>query len=238
MTRYNSIAVYAVLSFIYGFLVEISSTQACKPHELGDVKVSISNIKNKPGLFYTQVKVDEGPDYYNGKKSCYKINIQQDTSCGPETPNKNTKCFQDSPGPFYERVRGMGFYKLHTQSKTWKEAKAICEREGAHLAIMNSAEEVALLQEFRRRLPRLHGNGLDDLVYLGFNDIQTEGVWVTIFNEPLYLTGYTNWELGEPNNGTNENCGCIVLTSGRIHDCLCSDVIPFFCELELSDCCY
>ncbi|PSN53548.1 hypothetical protein C0J52_09175 [Blattella germanica] len=136
----------------------------------------------------------------------------------------------EPPRPFYELIPGLGHYKLHTNSKNWHNAKLICETEGAHLAIINSEDEVAILKEFRRRLPRLHSNYLDIIIYLGFNDFEEEGVWKTIFNKSLRETGFLRWEQDQPANSTNEDCGCINVDSGNLHDCICSDILPFFCE--------
>ena len=80
-------------------------------------------------------------------------------------------------------MKGLGYYKLHNEGRTWNEAKAICEREGAHLAIINSKEEVQLFVEMRNRLPKLLGDWKDDTFNIGVNDIETDGRWVTIFGK-------------------------------------------------------
>ena len=33
-------------------------------------------------------------------------------------------------GPGYELHRGMGYYKIHSEPKTWHEARQICVQEG------------------------------------------------------------------------------------------------------------
>ena len=91
--------------------------------------------------------------------------------------------FTEPPRPFYELIPGMGYYKLHTKHENWYSAKLICESEGTHLAIMNSREEIAVLQEFWRRRPNVKDSFSDDFVFLGFHDIGTEGVWKTIFSK-------------------------------------------------------
>ena len=95
--------------------------------------------------------------------------------------------FIELPRPFYELIPGMGYYKLHTKYENWYNAKLICESEGTHLAIMNSHEEVGVLQEYWRRKPRLNNAGIDDLIYLGFHDIGTKGVWKTIFSKYILM---------------------------------------------------
>ena len=94
-------------------------------------------------------------------------------------------CFYilETPAPLYEYFPGYGYYKLHTNIKSWYEAKEICESEGAHLAIINSLEEAAIIDELRRRLPILHGDWRDNLISIGMTDIENEGVWKTIFSK-------------------------------------------------------
>ena len=87
----------------------------------------------------------------------------------------------DLPNPLYEYVKGLGYYKLHVDPKTWIEAKTVCEKEGAHLAIINSEEEAKLLTALRNRLPNLFGDWRDDVLYVGVNEIV--GTWVTIFGK-------------------------------------------------------
>ena len=54
-----------------------------------------------------------------------------------------------------------------------------------------------------------------------------------VTDTPLSETGFMEWEPGQPVNTTNEDCGCIYAKTGNLHDCICSDVLPFFCEKEL-----
>ena len=91
----------------------------------------------------------------------------------------------DPPRPFYELFPGIGYYKLHTNAKTWYDARQICESEGAHLAIINSLAEARILDELRRRLPHQQGGWREEYIYIGINDIEYEGVWETIFSKCL-----------------------------------------------------
>ena len=93
--------------------------------------------------------------------------------------------FADSPSPFYEYVRGMGFYKLHNEIKPWIEAKSTCQKEGAHLAILNSKDEVQLFQELSNRIPKLTNDWRDEYFFVGINDIENEGTWTTILGKHL-----------------------------------------------------
>ena len=79
----------------------------------------------------------------------------------------------------------MGFYKLNNEMKTWNEAKSICQKEGAHLAILNSKDEVQLFQEMRNRIPKLTNDWKDDSLFVGINDIESESSWITIFGKHI-----------------------------------------------------
>ncbi|PSN50693.1 Hemolymph lipopolysaccharide-binding protein [Blattella germanica] len=77
----------------------------------------------------------------------------------------------------YELVKGFGYYKLYTIGRTWEEAFKICARDGAHLLVINSAQEA---------------NGMKPLLEK---------------NETLESSGYAEWHSGEPNSGVGLNCG-------------------------------
>lgn len=58
----------------------------------------------------------------------------------------------DCNGNNYTEVKGLGWYKLHPQSKNWLEASKTCANEGAHLAIVNSEKENAVSINFTNEL--------------------------------------------------------------------------------------
>lgn len=81
-------------------------------------------------------------------------------------------------GPGYELRRGVGYYKIHTEPKTWHEARQICEQEGAHLAVINSEEESKVLQSlFAPVAAKLKATW----AFVGFHDLYNEGQYLTIF---------------------------------------------------------
>ena len=46
--------------------------------------------------------------------------------------------------PDYVHTPGIGSHKLHTDAKSWNDARKICVEEGGHLAIINSRAEEAV----------------------------------------------------------------------------------------------
>lgn len=120
-------------------------------------------------------------------------------------------------------------YLISRNSRSWPEAKSYCESEGAHLAIIHTADEQTFLWE---RLPRGHWNSY----WFGITDAQTEDEWQWVDGTPL-VGGF--WEDGEPNNHINEDCGYIVKTTvlERVavrswYDAPCSMDLPYICEKE------
>ena len=83
-------------------------------------------------------------------------------------------------GPGYELHRGVGYYKIHSEPKTWHEARQICAQEGGHLAIINSEEESKVLQSiFAPVAARLK----TIWVSIGFHDLYNEGQYLTVFGK-------------------------------------------------------
>jgi hypothetical protein len=76
--------------------------------------------------------------------------------------------------------RGVGYYKIHSERKTWHEARQICDQEGGHLAIINSEEESEVLQSiFVPVAAKLKAVWF----FVGFYDLYTEGQYLIIFGK-------------------------------------------------------
>jgi hypothetical protein len=74
----------------------------------------------------------------------------------------------------------MGYYKIHSEPKTWHEARQICAHEGGYLAIINSEEESKVLQSiFATVAARLK----ETWVLIGFHDLYNEGQYLTVFGK-------------------------------------------------------
>jgi hypothetical protein len=84
--------------------------------------------------------------------------------------------------PGYVLHHGVGYYKIHTEIKTWHEARQICAKEGGHLAIINSEEESKVLQSI---FAPVAAKFKHDFVLVGFHDLYNEGQYLTIFGKEL-----------------------------------------------------
>ncbi|XP_046399801.1 hemolymph lipopolysaccharide-binding protein-like [Ischnura elegans] len=132
----------------------------------------------------------------------------------------------------YELFPGIGYYKFHYGSKvTFQEASSTCNREGGHLAIINSLQESQVIKNIYAR----HSEAGGPWSFIGFYDQNKARDFVTIYGQPLKETGFLTWHTGEPNNwGGKQFCGCVIRDSGLLADVGCEDKLSFFCEYDLS----
>ncbi|XP_026203816.1 C-type lectin domain family 4 member E-like isoform X2 [Anabas testudineus] len=133
--------------------------------------------------------------------------------------------------PMNWKLFGSSCYFISTVSRSWQEGQDFCQTHGAHLAIIHTAEEQTFLWNL---LPRGHWNAY----WFGITDEHTEDKWKWVDGTPL-VGGF--WEVGEPNNHINEDCGYIVKTRvlERVairswYDAPCSMYWPFICEKEMN----
>ncbi|PSN36992.1 hypothetical protein C0J52_15833 [Blattella germanica] len=154
---------------------------------------------------------------------------------GGATGKPGRKCTCDctnileTPHGSYKLEKGFGYYKYHNHGKNWFAAKKECEKEGAHLVIINSAKERDLLLKIYKEKP---AHGKNPAIFVGINDLVQDGKWVTVFDEPLDKTGFTNWNEHEPSGKANQNCGALQAEAGKLHDHECGNELGFICERE------
>ena len=153
------------------WIVAITASEVNQPdsqYEDDYVQIKISRGRSSTQKLHSQVRIEEN----NASKRSFNIDIHLDPICGAAVPIGSTVFVsKTSPKPFYEFFPGMGHYRFHNRGENWYSAKATCEKEGAHLAIVNSKEELGLLQELYFRLPTLvsHAN------FIGITDEREEG---------------------------------------------------------------
>ncbi|CAB3228734.1 unnamed protein product [Arctia plantaginis] len=155
-----------------------------------------------------------------------------DPRCGAY--GKDYKCF--------DSVRSC--YKIPHIVYTWSEAYSECQAEGAHLVVLNSETERAVVQNLTMIETQLKGARASWFFFAGFRaDEPPPGqatnatrVFKTVFNQTLEEAGYHTWSDNEPNNALgHEYCGSIFKNDGKLNDIDCTHLYAFICEKEFQE---
>ncbi|XP_003470613.1 C-type lectin domain family 4 member E [Cavia porcellus] len=114
-------------------------------------------------------------------------------------------------------------YFFSTNTKNWPSSLKNCSDMGAHLVVINTAEEQEFL--FYRKPEKQE-------YYIGLTDQVVEGQWRWVDGTPLSLSF---WDAGEPNNiVTVEDCATMRDTSNpwkNWNDVPCFFSRPWICEM-------
>ncbi|XP_015596013.1 snaclec 27 [Cephus cinctus] len=122
---------------------------------------------------------------------------------------------------------GGKYYKLYTDRKTWEEALAACESDGADLAVIDSREEALYVKSLIGWSSFLEYPG----VWIGFRDLGNRD-WKTVgrHSESLDNTGYNTWW---PRSAKLiGGCGTIK-TCSRYDARDCTQLLKFICKYEI-----
>nr|XP_034322106.1 collectin-12 isoform X2 [Crassostrea gigas] len=108
-----------------------------------------------------------------------------------------------------------------TSADNFANAVAICSGEGSNLVEVRTAEEEAWiwLQSLIRRF---------NILWIGLTDVvnQNKYVYPSSGRKPIY----TNWEKGQPQIGTNEDCAALQTGSRKWHDYPCHHKMHYICK--------
>ncbi|XP_069681411.1 hemolymph lipopolysaccharide-binding protein-like [Periplaneta americana] len=210
----------------------------CESSRSTNMKLAIANKRNKTGHWVSQVSLRHGINDHD----MWDLDADQTiVACEEEetllivatVSGKITGVTtKPSPGPDYELIPGLGYYKIHTNIKSWGEAVEVCYSEGAHLLIYNSNDEVKATEHLWTKHPSNLSGWRNSWIHIGFHDMFQERKYVTIFSKPLNETGYFKWHATEAYGGTSQNCG-VTTIKGELADEACSERLVFICELEL-----
>jgi hypothetical protein len=142
------------------------------------------------------------------QKKPFRLFVNVLGAIGPLFNPKNEHYYQ-----LVEVSSGLNWYEA-------KDAAAASEYKGlqGHLATFTSLnEETLVVSNFPQIVP--------NYVWLGATDEAVEGDWKWITGEPW---SYTNWDPGEPNGGTSENCLDYSDGVDKWNDESCSRKINFY----------
>lgn len=85
----------------------------------------------------------------------------------------------------------LGYYKFHTNAQTWLAARHTCTQEGAHLLIVNSDDEFAIVKGMWDKYPELFQDWRNDYVHIGITDLAEEGNFTTLFGKSSFSSSCT-----------------------------------------------
>ena len=131
----------------------------------------------------------------------------------PPSPPDATPCPSDyGPDPASGHA-----YRLRRPRLSWPDAEAACEEDGFHLVVIDDAAELAIVDQ------------ISDVqfAWIGVNDQETEGAFVTVIGEPAT---FLPWNVGEPNDVDNEDC--VELLGDKLNDRSCEIRRAYVCECE------
>ncbi|XP_069674755.1 hemolymph lipopolysaccharide-binding protein-like [Periplaneta americana] len=213
---------------LFWWLFGVSVAMQCTSPPSTPLKYTIVSARNATGHWISTMKLEhEGSENVAGP---YEVDVEHSTvDCGGselvhiETTVRSPPT-RPQPGEGYELLPGLGLYKFHKDLDTWYNAEQTCVKEGAHLLVLNSDNEFAVLKK------KWNDSGVGGTyLHVGINDFDKEGTFVTITGESLNTTGYMKWVSGEPNSGNTANCGALN-RDGYYVDSYCSNRMSFFCK--------
>ncbi|PSN46954.1 hypothetical protein C0J52_12569 [Blattella germanica] len=207
----------------------ICKGERCNSLHPSSVKFSLKSEKNSTGNWCAQVQFQHA--VHPNLPGPWEIDMEQVTEKCNEL--EYITIMANISG--YELIPKLGYYKFHSEVKSWFEASDKCVQEGAHLLVINSDSEASAVMHFWTSHPKIanYKDWKNDWAHIGFHDRFVEGEYVTIFGDYLNATGYSKWYPGQPNTGVHENCGCIDRSAILLGDVACHVPLAFFCEREL-----
>ncbi|KAL7830742.1 hypothetical protein SRHO_G00318690 [Serrasalmus rhombeus] len=128
-----------------------------------------------------------------------------------------------------KKIHGKCFL-AESQQKSYHTASEDCIAKGGTLsAPLSSLENEQLVQYVRESL------GTDARVWLGVNDMLSEGVWVDLTGSAVR---FKNWETStrpaQPDGGSTENCAVLsALSGGKWSDESCRAERASVCEFKI-----
>ncbi|XP_056596739.1 CD209 antigen-like protein D [Triplophysa dalaica] len=123
-------------------------------------------------------------------------------------------------------------YLFSTVKQNWSKSRDVCLSKGADLVTITSYKEQVFL-----------ASHVKEPLWIGLNDLDTEGRWVWVNNQTLEETGVQFWHKrnssSEPDNWKvedplGENCACLGGLHGQLpniwFDYSCKHKLKFICE--------
>ncbi|KAJ9577367.1 hypothetical protein L9F63_006047 [Diploptera punctata] len=225
--------------FEYLVLVWVGVSAACSQTQFN---FSISKVQNKSGRLYAQLNfnlVGELPlDFYFDNTNITNINVDlkiASSKSAPSFPEYKLPIIANTtpraPPAGYKLLPQLGYYKVIVDAKPWQDALEDCEKQGAHLLILNSENEAQQIIDLI-----VQQGSTERELWVGLHDQFQNRNYVTVFNESLRATGYIKWYPGDPWGNKDQNCISFRYESRLrygLRDWGCSLLYQYICEQEL-----
>ncbi|KAJ9590463.1 hypothetical protein L9F63_016494 [Diploptera punctata] len=228
--------------YFLGMVVGRHSNYECPALKSQDLKLSILSRRNQTGHWIAQVEMEHGADQKENETVPWKVDIDHSSAncegsdsvlilatltVPPKEKELESVEIQRRIPSDYELLEGLGYYKFHTDIKTWEKARETCEKEGAYLAVINSLTEAKTVPSIW--IKDIFKDWRKDSAYIGNWDPQKNGEFLTVFNETLEEAGYNKWFPDEPN--FMGHCGMLRRNS-LLGNTYCNEKLLFICELK------
>nr|AAV91460.1 lectin 5 [Lonomia obliqua] len=128
-------------------------------------------------------------------------------------------------------------YKLMYVAQPWDDAREQCLADGAKLAVPQSPEQFAFMQEIVHKMhfPSVVGSEYKHLVWLGI-DSQKGNVWKNLDGVDINQTGYHKWATGNgkifSSDDREPHCVGLDSTNEGLRDFWCKHKQPYLCEVK------
>lgn len=115
--------------------------------------------------------------------------------------------------------------------KRYHDASEDCNAQGGVLSIPTSSNQNDQLRDYIRQ-----SVGPDEQIWLGINDIVTEGTWI---DQTGVTITYKNWDTSnsrspQPDGGQSQNCAVLSgASSGKWFDENCREEKPSVCQFNI-----
>eukprot|EP00092_Neocalanus_flemingeri_P051027 GFUD01059185.1.p1 GENE.GFUD01059185.1~~GFUD01059185.1.p1 ORF type:complete len:185 (-),score=27.51 GFUD01059185.1:286-840(-) len=155
----------------------------------------------------TEVHADKQTKVHADNQSGLEIRAKKPKKCKPG------KCCTAGWYKF-----GTKCYKYFAAPLNWEDAELVCERRNSWLTSVHSAAENTFVA-----------------------NLQGNSAWIGGFRKPNDLTpfwawidgsslDYTNWNVGEPNDGYGAEDCVEIKDTGKWNDIRCTNIKPYVCE--------
>jgi cysteine-rich repeat protein len=151
-----------------------------------------------------------------GEEECDDGDTTDDDVCGNDCV---ANCFAGADSRYIDPATGSCYGVYSSSPNTWSNAEAACAAayEDGHLVSIGSATEQALVVSLTNAFP----------LYIGFNDLDTEGEFEWTDGTAPEFTAWLN---GEPNNLGGEDC--TETNASGWNDSACGGARNWICEAQ------